>query len=287
METTECLLQRIETVDEVRSLTKTMKTLAAVNMKQCEAAADPLFRFEETNALALLALRSAWPSFNAAATRERRSFGIVFGPERGLCGKHAERLAAQTPEFDILIIVGRRLLRAFEAQDRSADSALAAPSSTHGIGHLTEAVKNAANSLGAFEHDTQIQLVHMARNEMGGLAYAEKTAWPLDFEVLSALATPKWPGRRLAGPYGDATAGLNATLRQRLDISLRKACLAAMAAESAARLAVMQAAEENIKKRLADLQQEFRLRRQRAITDELMDIRAGYDLSAGGFSRLA
>ena len=50
-----------------------------------------------------------------------------------------------------------------------------------------------------------------------------------------------------------------------------------MASEQAARLASMQAAERNIEERLEEMQAQYRRRRQQAITEELLDVVAGFE----------
>jgi F-type H+-transporting ATPase subunit gamma len=66
-------------------------------------------------------------------------------------------------------------------------------------------------------------------------------------------------------------------LRQRLFVALYQAFAESMASENASRLASMQAAERNIEERLEELQALFRYRRQHGITEELLDIVAGFE----------
>ena len=55
------------------------------------------------------------------------------------------------------------------------------------------------------------------------------------------------------------------------------ACAESRASENASRIASMQAAEKNIDRRLAELQQHFSQTRQTAIAEELMDIVTGFE----------
>ena len=50
-----------------------------------------------------------------------------------------------------------------------------------------------------------------------------------------------------------------------------------MASENASRLTAMQKAEENIEERLDNLNAQFNRQRQNAITEELLDIVAGFE----------
>lgn len=55
-----------------------------------------------------------------------------------------------------------------------------------------------------------------------------------------------------------------------------------LAAENAARIASMQSAERTIEERIDQLEQAVRLRRQETITEELLDIVAGFEALSGG-----
>lgn len=70
---------------------------------------------------------------------------------------------------------------------------------------------------------------------------------------------------------------LSSLLRQHLFVSLYRAIVESLASENAARLASMQAAERSIDERLEALNTQFRYQRQHAITEELLDIVAGFE----------
>ena len=68
-----------------------------------------------------------------------------------------------------------------------------------------------------------------------------------------------------------------ATVRQYLFSGLFRACAESRASENASRIAAMQSAEKNIDQRLTELQGEFNASRQMAITEELLDVVAGFE----------
>ncbi|NIN95226.1 MAG: F0F1 ATP synthase subunit gamma, partial [Anaerolineae bacterium] len=55
-----------------------------------------------------------------------------------------------------------------------------------------------------------------------------------------------------------------------------------LASENASRLSSMQAAEENIEERLVQMNAQYHHLRQSTITEELMDVVAGYEALAEG-----
>jgi F-type H+-transporting ATPase subunit gamma len=68
-----------------------------------------------------------------------------------------------------------------------------------------------------------------------------------------------------------------ALVRQYLFVSLYRAFAESLAGEHASRLAAMQRAETNVEERLDMLEQTYHRRRQRAITEEVLDITAGFE----------
>jgi F-type H+-transporting ATPase subunit gamma len=81
-----------------------------------------------------------------------------------------------------------------------------------------------------------------------------------------------------AHPSRELLAGL---LRQDLYVAVYRAVAAAKAAEHGSRLAVMQAAEQNVEERLERLRGEYHRLRQAKITGELLDIVSAYDVLEG------
>ncbi|MFW5798217.1 MAG: F0F1 ATP synthase subunit gamma, partial [Planctomycetota bacterium] len=66
-------------------------------------------------------------------------------------------------------------------------------------------------------------------------------------------------------------------LRELLYTRLYRAAAESLASENASRLASMQSAEKNIDERLGQLQSTYRQERQASITEELLDISAGFE----------
>jgi F-type H+-transporting ATPase subunit gamma len=75
---------------------------------------------------------------------------------------------------------------------------------------------------------------------------------------------------------------LAALVRMHLLASLYRGLAESLAAENASRLASMQAAESNIEDRQARLQEQYQRRRQSKITEELLDVMAGFEASGSG-----
>ena len=66
-------------------------------------------------------------------------------------------------------------------------------------------------------------------------------------------------------------------IREYLFVSLYRAFAESLASENASRLASMQNAEKNIEEQMQDLHAQFHRTRQMTITEELLDIVAGFE----------
>lgn len=69
----------------------------------------------------------------------------------------------------------------------------------------------------------------------------------------------------------------SASFGQYFLVSLYRACAESLKSENTSRLAAMQTAEKNISERLTELNMQFNQQRQTTITEELLDIVAGFE----------
>ena len=71
---------------------------------------------------------------------------------------------------------------------------------------------------------------------------------------------------------------IRSLIREYLFVSVYRAFANSLASENASRLAAMQNAEKNIGERLEELDVQFHRQRQMTITEELLDIVAGFEV---------
>jgi F-type H+-transporting ATPase subunit gamma len=84
-------------------------------------------------------------------------------------------------------------------------------------------------------------------------------------------------GPRSAGLHHGLGTLFSSLIRHYLFVSLFRAFAETMASENASRLVAMQGAEKNIDERLVELNAQFHQKRQMSITEELLDIVAGFE----------
>jgi F-type H+-transporting ATPase subunit gamma len=86
-----------------------------------------------------------------------------------------------------------------------------------------------------------------------------------------------WPNRVRPTFTMEPEALLASLVRQHLFVGLFRAAAHSAASEHAARLAAMQAAERNIEEHLEEMNAAYRHKRQESITEELLDVVAGFE----------
>ncbi|MCL5958394.1 MAG: F0F1 ATP synthase subunit gamma [Chloroflexi bacterium] len=101
--------------------------------------------------------------------------------------------------------------------------------------------------------------------------------WSIDLTWLQGLKQRKWPTRVLPTFTMDFDQLFAALIREYFFVSLYRAFVESLASENASRLSSMQVAERNVERRLETLNTEYHRARQSSITEELLDIVAGFE----------
>ncbi|MDD5170736.1 MAG: F0F1 ATP synthase subunit gamma, partial [Syntrophales bacterium] len=289
MQTTESLKRKIKSAQDLQSVVKTMKALAAVSIRQYQRAVESLIDYSKTVEMGLQAAMkdSAGTAGAAPAAATPRIGAIIFGSDQGLCGPLNENIAIHAldemsalgvaTENRFLITIGLRVNGRLEDAGQSIIEGLTMPNSVAGI---TPMVQDLILVLEDWHFRQQIDHIYLYYNEyMSGANYRAHTLQllPVDQQWLRKLKQKKWPSRILP-TYTMAWGALfMALIREYLFVSLYRAFAESLASENASRLASMQNAEKNIEERLQELNGQFHRQRQMTITEELLDIVAGFE----------
>jgi F-type H+-transporting ATPase subunit gamma len=298
MLTTEALKAKIRSVEDLQSVVKTMKALAAVQIRQYEKAVKALADYHQTVELGLQVVlkqqyfaEDCWINFNQNTdlSLEKSQIGIiVFGSDQGLCGQFNEQITSYTIDylqqqsfsFNLLQIaaVGMRVLPALEATTGlSIEPLFSLPSSATGI---TEKVQEVLLTIEEWQSEKQINTIFLFYNQSQSSASYQPRhlqLLPLDLSELKRLEQQPWKTEMMPLFTMDFQSLFSALTRQYLFVSLYRAFAESLASENASRLSSMQAAERNIKERLENLNAEYRHQRQSSITEELLDIASGFE----------
>ncbi len=120
-----------------------------------------------------------------------------------------------------------------------------------------------------------VTLAFTQRGEFGSREPVTWTLLPLDASLLQR--NTRWQSRSLPDYSMAADDLLAALIRSHIFASVFRASAEAMATENAARLALMQQAEQSVDDRLEQVKGELRSVRQTEITNELMDVIIGFE----------
>jgi F-type H+-transporting ATPase subunit gamma len=289
MATTESIKARIVTVKLLQSVVRTMKTLAAVSIRHQEKAIQSLADYSRTIDMGLvILLREGAGDITTQPAISLGELGIIIlGSDQGLCGRFNEqivsfsrtemrRLEPDESRRHILCVGGRTHMRLTELGEKMEDST-PAPVTVPGI--LT-VVNSILVAIDQWKRRRQIENVVVCYNRiLFGTVCAPQVLRlvPFDRERLRELSGQKWQGPTIPLFTMERGKLFSHLIRHSLFSTLYLTLAESMAAENASRLASMQAAEKNIGERLDDLNLRFRDLRQGAITEELLDIVAGFE----------
>ena len=289
-ETTESLRRKIGGAEDLQSVVRTMKAVAASSIGQYEKSVHALVDYYRTVELGLgLCFRKSGPE-SLIAERKRQTASdaaigaVVFGSDQGLVGQfndvvtdYTVKTLAALPAESAVWAVGERV------RARLADAGLpllgcfAVPSSVKAITPLVGQILMESETR---RNQGEVAELYLFYNRpTSGPAYAPvgQRLLPLDASWQHKLAEFPWPTENLPEIMGDSTATFRALIHEYLFVSLFRACAESLASENASRLAAMQRADKNIDELLEDLNRTFHRLRQSGIDEELFDVISGFE----------
>ncbi len=290
MQTIESLKRKIKSTSDLLSVVKTMKALAAVSIRQYQKAVESLTDYNDTVEMGLQVVlkKRAEQGVFTGVTAMNRIGVIIFGSDQGLCGQLNAQIATYAlEEMDKLgvamenrtvLIVGERVMDYIEDAGQEYTECLANPGSITGI---TPMVQDILMILEEWHFTRQINHIFLFYNKyISGSNFVPHLLrlLPADQQWLDKLEDRKWESSTLPMFTLGTDALFLSLIREYLFVSLYQAFAESLASENASRLASMQNAEKNISERLEEIYLQFHRQRQMNITEELLDIVAGYEV---------
>ena len=297
MEALEQLNKQLDSLDDLRSIVKTMKALSAASIRQYEQAVAALGGYNQTVERGLYVVLKDMQQAPSAVTRPQgRVAAIIFGSDHGLCGRFNEEIGdyaiqrlnampilktdaahAAQPQQRLLLTVGARIAASLEHKGETIDESYMVPGSA---AHITATVQQVLLQIDSWREQAGVQTVYLFYNRHAEGQGYQSTALellPVDLQRLQHLDEGPWPGRSLPTFSMDRAPLLSRLLKQYLFVSIFRACAESQAAEHASRLAAMQAAQRNLDDRFEEVTTQYRRARQNAITSELLDVVSGFE----------
>lgn len=284
-QTLEALTRHSDTLTSIRGIVHTMKTLSAINASPYEQAARSIEAYHDTILRGLAAFSHSTGGIEAHSQPDGEQWVVVFGSDHGLCGNYNEILAmvvkdhckASLPEKKQLLCIGQQMNDALMDQGLLSESVFLPPASVEGIGRMAGDIVTRLDVISRRQpmYRIGVTLAFTERGEQGSREPITRRLLPLEEKLLQRNAG--WQSRSLPDYSMAPDALLASLIRSHIFASVFRASAEAMVTENAARLALMQQAEQSVDDRLEQVKGELRSVRQDEITNELMDVIIGFE----------
>ena len=288
MQTLESMRKRIHGAEDLYAVVRVMKALAAVSIRQYERAVESLTQYSHTIEQGLqIVLRNRPDEITPSKPLADHRWGaIVFGSDQGMCGSFNEQVVSLALEHldaqSTNLVVGTRAATRLEDAGLTIDSQFAVPGSVAGITPIVHGLVVRIEEL-RFERGIERFFLFHNRSISGAAARAHRLQLlPVDPLWLRGLEKRNWPSQTLPTFTMNWRRLFSSLIRQHLFVTLYRAFAESLANENASRLASMQAAERNIQEHLTELTTRYHENRQQSITEELLDIVAGFEMLTEG-----
>ena len=284
MESSEALKKHIDAAVSLKSIVRTMKVLSAVSLRQYEKLVQSAARHRQGVEMGLtIALKDRIRE--PAVKRGSGVFGIVFGSEMGLCGQFNERVTQTAADDKPLKVMAVGDKTASKLMDAGITPAAAIPypaSVSAAVSAPMSAVLETARKWHEDEPQHEIRLYYNRPSGRGtGFEQQVKILLPVDEGYLASLGQRPWKSNCIPKAMWDKKNLTASLIKGLLYSDIYTAFVDSLAAENAARLASMQAAEKHIDEYLDELNLGYNRARQDAITSELLDIVSGAEAAGG------
>lgn len=289
METLEALKQKIGSAEDLQSVVRTMKSLAAVNIRHYEKAVEALEEYRRTVEMGLhILLRSGGERTVATKSAPKNlPAAVVIGSDMGMCGQLNERIASYALERlkaaggeqsrAKALVVGTRVAAYLEDGGQPIEERFLVPSGTSSIVPLLQDLIVKLEDLQSREQVDQVTVFYSKHGANAAYSPVSEDLLPMDRQWLARLEEWDWPSRSLPTFTMEWDPLFSSLIRQHLFVGLYRAVAESLASENAARLMAMQGAERNIEDLLEELSSAYHRERQMSITSELLEIVAGFE----------
>ena len=290
MDTLESLRRKLAGAGDLKSVVRTMKTMAASNIGQYESAVNSLGDYYRTVTLGIIAFfREQDISRKNEDTIQKKNdsksiCAIVFGSDQGLVGPFNDSLSdfvsnslQEFPGEKEIWVVGERIQFRLMDLGFNVTKLFSVPNSVNAITSLVREILIKSLEKFETENSKEYYLFHNQPKSGTGYKPVMQRLLPLDKKWIDVLREQDWPTKNLPQVAGGRDSTLKSLIREFLFVSLFKASAESSVSENSSRLAAMQRAEKNIDEMLDDLGGKFHHRRQSAIDEELFDLISGFE----------
>lgn len=290
MQTLQDMERKLKSADDLHTVVRTMKSLAAVSIRQYEDATRSLDEYFQSVEMGLRAALRTHPLVGRQP-EPRTTLIMVFGSDQGMAGRFNESIIdflqnarnemENRPDRLLSWVAGAKAHGLMEDAVGQVERFFSLPSSAQGISAKVQQIL--LHLVEMREKEGELRLILFHNRPAGGSSYRQHRVnlLPPDGKWLTDLGGRQWQGRQIpfySLPWKELFGAL---IGEYLFVALFRAFAASMAAENAARLASMQRAEKNIEETKENLTRQFHTLRQNTISEELFDVISGFEALTG------
>jgi len=290
VQTLESLRKKIQSAEDLHAVVRTMKTLAAINVRHYEEAVEAVADYYRTIEMGLQVVLQTGPADIISKYQEsgkKYECVVVFGSDHGLCGNFNSQIISYaledmygdggTHDRYRMLCVGTRASELLGEKGHPIEEIFPIPESLTELTDTGYKLVTTINNLREEEKISKVVLYHHKLRSSVSYKPQKILLLPLGPEWFDSISAKKWPSRVIPTYTMDRNRLFSALVRQYVFVSLYRALAESMASENAGRLSSMQTAEKNIKEKIDELNMHYRHQYQTTITSELLDIVAGFE----------
>jgi len=290
MDTLESLGRKIAGAEDIKSVVRTMKAVAASNIGQYELALTSLGEYYYTVSLGVVAyfrsekIEGIHEKKTPASKNQKNICAIVLGSDQGLVGSFNDTLtefAAQSlnamPGKKEVWGVGERVQLLLSDAGLVVTKKFFVPGSVNGITRLVGDLLVESQSIIEKQPDSEFYIFHNQPKAGTGYEAVGQRFLPMDETWWHGFKDIHWPTKQIPEVAGGLKPTVEALINGYLFVSLFKSCAESLYSENASRLSAMQRAEKNIEEMLDELSNTYHRTRQSSIDEELFDVVSGFE----------
>ncbi len=290
METLAHLEQKLNSAEDLKSVVRTMKAMAATNIGQYELAVSSLGEYKRTIGLGILAYfreEKARILIDKPIIQKKQkpiNCAIVFGSDQGLVGQFNDTLADYVATHSAglrgekeIWSIGERITLKLGDMGFNSTKSFPLPGSVDAITPLVSQMLVSSEEFIESGYFTEVYIFHNQPKTGAGYTPGVQQLLPLDQQWKRRFLNLTWPTKLVPQIAGSQKDTLLALIHEYLFTSLFKACAESLASENASRLVAMQRAEKNIGELLDQLKHQYHQLRQGLIDEELFDVISGFE----------
>jgi len=275
-------------MDSLKSIIKTMKILAAINIVSFEKSVKALEHYYESVELGLIACLMQSPEILMAVESKKsvikRTGVVIFGSDQGMVGQFNDQIAEYAHK-ELGTIVGEKVIwpvgervfsRLVEYPDIKVKNFFPLPNSISHISTLISQLLDDVERERKLVEVDQLLIFYNKPKSGGRFESTRLSLLPIDKKWMSSFMVKKWPTKITPEVIDGLEFTFSTLIRQHLFTSIVKACAESLASENACRLASMQVAEKHIDEQLERQHLKYNQERQNRIDEELFDVVSGF-----------